>query len=260
MLLLSTSTETKLQFVQITITKKKKKISKILHVSSESTLKKVRQWFLSHQLFWFCRRLVNWNFATNSGSGNTNQIQIYKKKERKSTVAVTSVTDNPLFLLNRWSNVSVTLTFFWVLLKSPESSISPTEVGAVQLDNLLFENKEMVCIDLVCLANCVKEREDWAAEQEEDEDEATVASAEERDGRAEAKAASMKAISSSLTISIGISGRLPYDSLSLRGEACIGGEDDSAIFLSRFSRWSSVEETVWEVEVAPTRGYPFVIA
>jgi hypothetical protein len=105
-------------------------------------------------------------------------------------VEVTSLTYNPVLLLNRWKNdVSTTLLLFWALLRLPKSSIS----DSAQNDNFLLalDGGEVIgWIDFPLLWNWEGERVAGVAEKEREE------------GVAAAKAASMEAISSSLTSSI----------------------------------------------------------
>lgn len=133
-----------------------------------------------------------------------------------NTVAVISVTDKPFFPLNRCKKGSASLPFFWVLAKWPESSMS----RLVRPEKLLLDRTVIDWIDLAFL---------WKSKGER------IAGIEER---AADKAASMRAISSSLTISIGISGTLLLrgdsesdpplilgvvgDRLSFRGEMTVG--------------------------------------
>lgn len=147
--------------------------------------------------------------------------KIKKEKEKGwNTVEVISVTDKPFFLLNRWKNDSDTRIFFWVLIKSPESSMS----RSVKPESSLFESILTELMDLTLVGKW-EERSTGIAEQDWE--------------RADAKAASSKAISSSLIISIGISGQqlLSFLSWTLRANSVNDSECDSIIVNDPACSW-----------------------
>lgn len=132
------------------------------------------------------------NYAIKKPSSQNANKNWKKKKNPQThtegidTVSVTSVTDNALFFLNRSNNDLAIIFLFWVIPKWPKSSIS----DSVRPENDLLERKLIKWMNLAFRCNCEANDNDDDGEQQ----------------RGAAKAASMRAISSSLTISIGISG------------------------------------------------------
>lgn len=114
-----------------------------------------------------------------------------KENSEFYTVAVISVTAKPLFLRNRCKSDSASRFFFrGLIIRFRPSSISPTDNKPVSVhpESSRFDVRVMEWMDLALLWNWVEEEQ-------------------EREGRVAANAASIRAISSSLMISMGIGGR-----------------------------------------------------